>query len=206
MRMDGSDAQPGLEPTRETMLARHDPEHLLDTALTALHASGPECRAMLDELPAPIYTTDAEGAVTYWNRACVDFAGRVPELGRDRWCVTWQLYTTSGEPLRHEDCPMAQAIKEQRPVRDTIAIAERPDGTRVAFKPYPTPLFDQSGAFTGAVNMLIDVTDEQSGALHEQAERCRRLAQAIYDREINKVLGEMAANFDRTAEDLAPKG
>ncbi len=101
---------------------------------------------------------------------------------------------------------MAQAIKEQRPVRDTIAIAERPDGTRVAFKPYPTPLFDQSGAFTGAVNMLIDVTDEQSGALHEQAERCRRLAQAIYDREINKVLGEMAANFDRTAEDLAPKG
>ena len=79
------------------MLARHDPEHLLDTAMTALQPR-PTARAILDELPAPIYTTDAEGAVTYWNRACVDFAGRVPELGRDRWCVTWQLYTTSGEP------------------------------------------------------------------------------------------------------------
>jgi PAS domain S-box-containing protein len=187
------------------MLARHDPEHLLDTALIALQASGPECRAILDELPVPIYTTDGDGAVTYWNRACIDFAGREPELGHDRWCVTWQLYTMAGEPLRHEDCPMAEAIKERRPIRDVIAIAERPDGTRVAFKPYPTPLFDQSGAFTGAVNMLIDVTDEQSGALHEQAERCRRLAQATYDREINKVLGDMAEGFDRAAEDLARK-
>jgi PAS domain S-box-containing protein len=187
------------------MLARHDPEHLLDAALNALRAAGPECRAMLDELPAPIYTTDAKGAVSYWNRACINFAGREPRLGQDRWCVTWQLYTTTGEPLRHEDCPMAQAIKEQRPIRDTIAIAERPDGTRVAFRPYPTPLFDASGELTGAVNMLIDVTDEQSEALHEQAERCRRLADATYDRETSKVLGDMAEGFDKTADDLAAK-
>jgi PAS domain S-box-containing protein len=187
------------------MLARHDPEHLLDTALNALRAGGPECRAMLDELPAPVYTTDENGRVTYWNQACVDFAGREPELGQDRWCVTWQLYTTTGEPLRHEDCPMAQAIREARPVRDAIAIAERPDGTRVAFKPYPTPLFDADGKLTGAINMLIDVTDEQSDALHEQAERCRRLADATYDRQTSKVLGDMAEGFDRTADELVQK-
>ena len=187
------------------MLARHDPEHLLDTALSALQASGPECRAMLDELPVPIFTTDVNGGVTYWNRACVDFAGREPELGQDRWCVAWQLYTTTGEPLRHEDCPLAQAIKEQRPVRDSIAIAERPDGSRVAFKAYPTPLFDETGKLTGAVNMMIDVTDEQSEALHEQAERCRRLADATYDRQTSKVLGDMAEGFDKTAKDLATK-
>ena len=68
-------------------------------------------------------------------------------------------------------------------IRDSVAIAERPDGSRVAFRPYPTPLFDDDGALTGAVNMLIDVTDEQSEALHEQADRCRRLADAIYNRE-----------------------
>ena len=158
---------------------------------------------MLDELPVPIYTTDANGGVTYWNRACVDFAGREPELGQDRWCVTWQLYTTTGEPLRHEDCPVAQTIRQQRPIRDAISIAERPDGSRVAFRPYPTPLFDQSGAFIGAVNMLIDVTDEQSEALHEQADRCRRLANATYDRETSKVLGDMATGYDKTADDLS---
>lgn len=163
---------------------------------------------MLDEIPLPIYTTDADGKVTYWNRACIDFAGRKPELGQDRWCVTWQLYTTTGEPLRHEDCPMAQAIRQKKPVRDAIAIAERPDGRRVAFRPYPTPLFDESGELTGAVNMLVDVTEEQSHSLHEQADRCRRLADATYDRSTSKVLGDMASSFDKTADDLSerPKG
>ncbi|MFL6733872.1 MAG: PAS domain-containing protein [Sphingomicrobium sp.] len=186
------------------MLARPDPEKLLDSALSAL-ATGPECRHMLDELAVPIYTTDPTGAVTYWNRACVDFAGREPQLGKDRWCVTWQLYTTTGEPLRHEECPMAQAIEQKRPIRDVIAIAERPDRTRVAFRPYPTPLFDRDGNLTGAVNMLVDVTNEQTEALYEQAERCRRLADATYDRATSKVLGEMATGFEKTADDLNVK-
>lgn len=186
------------------MLARQDPEYYLDAALSAL-ATGPECHSLLDELPVPIYTTDASGAVTYWNRACVEFAGREPQPGKDRWCVTWQLYTTTGDPLPHENCPMAQAIQEKRPVRDAIAIAERPDGCRVAFRPYPTPFFDEDGSMAGAVNMLIDVTDEQSEALHQQADRCRRLAKATYDRATSKVLGAMADGFDKTAHALSPK-
>ena len=186
------------------MLARHDPERLLNTALDAV-ATDPQRPASLDELPVPIYTTDASGKITYCNQACVEFTGREPELGRDRWCVTWELFTTTGDRLAPEECPMAQAIKQRKPVRDAIAIAERPDGSRRAFRPYPTPLFDDAGELTGAVNMLIDVTDEQSGALKEQAERCRRLADATYDRATSKVLAEMATRLERTAKDLAGK-
>ena len=186
------------------MLAGQDPQTYLDTALDAL-SSGSQCHALLDELPVPIYTTDASGAVTYWNRACVAFAGREPQLGRDRWCVIWRIYTTSGDPLPHDQCPMAQAIHQRRAVRDAVAIAERPEGTRVAFRPYPTPLFDEDGSLTGAVNMLIDVTGEQSSALHDQAERCRRLAKATYDRWTSRVLGDMAVGFDRTADELSGK-
>jgi PAS domain S-box-containing protein len=185
------------------MLAQSESERLLDTALAALGDQA-DWRPVLDELPVPIYTADVEGAVTYWNRACVDLAGREPQLGRDRWCVTWKLYTTAGEFMPHDQCPMAQAIKEQRTVRESVAIAERPDGSRVAFMPYPTPLFDESGSMTGAVNMLIDVTDEQSEALVEQAERCRRLAGALYSRESTIVLENMAQGFERTAADLKP--
>ena len=184
------------------MHGRLTPESYLDSALAALAS---ECQAVLDELPVPIYTTDASGAVTYWNRACVDFAGREPQLGKDRWCVTWHLYTTTGEALAHDKCPMAKAIREERAIRDAIAIAERPDGSRVAFRPYPTPLFNNDGSLKGAVNMLIDVSDEQSHALHDQAERCRRLADATYDRQTSKVLGDMADGFDRTADDLCRK-
>ena len=185
-------------------MGRHNPDILLDTALGAL-STGDECHRILDELPVPIYTTDTQGAVTYWNRACVDFAGREPQLGQDRWCVTWRLYTTTGELLPHDRCPMAQAVREERPIRDLVAIAERPDGSRIAFRPYPTPLFDADGKLKGAVNMLIDVTDEQSHALHDQAQRCRRLADATYDRWTTRVLADMADGFDKTANTLASK-
>lgn len=186
------------------MLATHDPERILDTALTALSTDA-DWRPVLDELPAPIYVADPEGAVTYWNRACIELAGRIPQLGRDRWCVTWKIYTTAGDFMPHDQCPMAQAIREQRVIRDSVAIAERPDGSRIAFRPYPTPLFDASGALTGAVNMLIDVTDEQAEALHEQADRCRRLASALYSRESTAVLNTMADGFEKIADELSTK-
>jgi hypothetical protein len=49
------------------------------------------------------------------------------------------------------------------------------------------------------------VTDEQSGILHEQAERCRRLADATYDRETSKVLGDMASGYEKIADGLVHK-
>ena len=173
----------------------------LDIALGALDGDGE--RSALDALPVPVYTTDADGLVTYWNQACVDFAGREPELGSDRWCVTWHLYTPTGEHLPHESCPMATAIKERRPVRNAVAIAERPDGSRRAFTPYPTPLFDEGGALKGAVNLLIDITAEQASELERQASRCRRLAGATHDRATAEVLGAMADDYDRTVAGLS---
>lgn len=183
-------------------MSAKNPEVLLDEALDAL-STAEDWRPVLDALPAPIYTIDPAGAVTYWNQACVELAGRVPELGRDRWCVTWKLYTTTGERLPHDECPMAEAVKKQEPIRDKIAIALRPDGKRVAFRPYPTPLFDADGQFTGAVNMLIDISDEQVGCLTDQAERCRRLADATFNREVSEILGDMADGYERTAEELS---
>lgn len=183
------------------MTARPRPEAYLDTALAAL-STGPGWRASLDALTVPIYMTDRNGSVTYWNRACVDFAGREPKLGRDRWCVTWQIYTMAGERVPHSRCPMADAIRDRRPVRDVVAIALRPDGSRRAFKPYPTPLFDETGQMTGAINMLIDVSEEQSIGLQVQSDRCRRLAESSTDRWTAKVLGDMADGFERTASDL----
>jgi PAS domain S-box-containing protein len=183
------------------MLESTRPEELLSTALSAFEA-GNGYAAVLDRLPVPTYTTDAEGRVTYWNQACVDFAGREPQLGKDRWCVSWQLYTMNGERLPHDQCPMAEAIKRRNPIRNEIAIALRPDGSRVAFKPYPTPLFDSEGSLSGAINMMVDVSEEQSEALKEQAARCRRLARSTNDRRTSDILKSMAVGYEETAAAL----
>jgi PAS domain S-box-containing protein len=186
------------------MLTASQAETHLSAAIAALDASS-DWKSVLDQLPVPIYTVDAGGAVTYWNQACADFAGRRPKLGKDRWCVTWKIYTTTGDFMPHDQCPMADAIRSREAVRGKVAIALRPDGSRIAFRPYPTPLFNADGEFSGAINMLIDVSDEQVEALSDQAERCRRLAGATYNREMSGILGTMAEEFQRTAEDLAHK-
>ena len=98
-----------------------------------------------------------------FNQAAATFAGREPQLGTDTWCVTWKLYQPDGTPMPHDQCPMATALKERRPVRGLEGIAERPDGTRVRFIPYPTPLYDSSGAMVGAVNMIVDIYRSKTG-------------------------------------------
>lgn len=181
------------------MLATTNPELLLEQALQALEFDDDKRRAVLDALPVPVYLTDPDGQVTYWNRACVELAGREPSLGQDRWCVTWRIYTLADEFLPHDRCPMAVAIKERRSIRGEVAIAMRPDGSRKAFTPYPTPLFSADGELIGAINMLIDVSDEQSGVLRKQADRCRRLAEAINDRSTANILRTMAKGYERNA-------
>jgi PAS domain S-box-containing protein len=122
---------------------------------------------LLEALPAAVYTTDAGGRITYYNKAAAEMAGRKPQLGVDQWCVTWRLYDADGNPLPHEECPMAVALKENRSVRNVEALAERPDGTLVPFLPYPTPLRDSDGALVGAVNMLIDISERKQAEAHQ---------------------------------------
>jgi PAS domain S-box-containing protein len=132
-------------------------------------------REAIEALPAAVYMTDADGHLTFYNEAAVELWGCRPELGGSKFCGSWKLYWPDGTPLPHDECPMAMALRQRRPIRGIEAVAERPDGTRVPFIPYPTPLFDEFGRLTGAVNLLVDIT-ERKRAEGDLAERKAQLA------------------------------
>ncbi|MEO6709564.1 MAG: ATP-binding protein, partial [Planctomycetota bacterium] len=132
---------------------------------------------MLDALPAAVYTTDAQGCLTYFNATAVALSGREPVLGTDHWCVTWKLFRPDGTPLPKDECPMAIALQGHHPIRGAEVIAERPDGTRVWIEPFPSPIFDGAGNLVGGINMLVDITERKRAeeVLRRQHEQFRSL-------------------------------
>lgn len=80
---------------------------------------------------------------------------------------------------------MAIALREGRSVRGYEGIAERPDGTRVWFVPFPTVVTDSKGVVLGAINVLVDVTDRR------MAEDRLRAAIAVKDEFLGLVSHEL---------------
>jgi PAS domain-containing protein len=78
---------------------------------------GTQLEGLIQALPAAIYTTDAAGRITFYNEAAAELWGCRPELGQSEFCGSWKLYWPDGQPMPHDECPMALALKEQRVVR-----------------------------------------------------------------------------------------
>jgi len=154
-----------------------------------------QTRELLEALPTAIYTTDTEGRITFYNDAAVDLWGCRPELGTATFCGSWRLYHPDGRPMPHDQCPMAQALQRGEAIRGAEAIAERPDGTRVTFEPYPTPLHDGSGRQIGAVNMLVDITERKASE-----EQLRLLASEV-DHRAKNMLAVIQAVVNLTQAD-----
>ena len=149
-------------------------------------------------LPAAIYMTDSEGRLTFYNEAAAELWGCHPELGESKFCGSWKLYWPDGTPLPHDECPMAMTLHQKRPILGMEAVAERPDGTRVPFIPYPTPLFDANGKLTGAVNLLVDITDRRQAENEKQ--RLAAIVTSSEDAIVSEDLNGLVTTWNPGAE------
>jgi PAS domain S-box-containing protein len=152
---------------------------------------------LLEALPVAVYTTDAEGRITFYNAAAAELWGCRPELGSAKWCGSWRLYWPDGRPMRHDECPMAVCLREGRPIRGVEVLAERPDGTRVAFVPYPTPLRDETGRLTGAINLLVDIQARKSAEI--AAARLAAIVEGSDDAIVSKTLEGVITSWNAGA-------
>ena len=163
----------------------------------AVNVSGSDAMAnpyrdFLQAVGVAVYTTDSEGRLTFFNEAASTLWGYEPSLGETVWCGSYRLFWPDGQPMAHAECPMATALFERRPIRGQEAILERPDGRRVWFTPFPTPILDDGGELIGGVNVLIDVTERRlaEDALRATAEQLRS-SNAVKDEFLGLVSHEL---------------
>jgi PAS domain S-box-containing protein len=160
--------------------------------LTSGPAVAHNVAVIFEQLPAAIYTTDADGYLTYYNEAATQIWGYRPEIGRQRWCGTWKIVLADGTPVPHEECPMAVAVQTGKPIHGAEAEAVRPDGTRVPCAVYPTPLFDDDGKVIGGINLMIDLSERKAAE-----ERHATLAREMHHR-VNNTLATVQAIMGST--------
>jgi PAS domain S-box-containing protein len=132
-------------------------------------------RQLAELMPVAVYTCDASGKITYYNRHAEILWGRAPQLGHDgeRFCGSLRLWHPDGSLLPHAECPMALAIRQGQSFQNQEVVVEQPDGSRLHVVVNIAALRDASGEVIGAINAFSDMTPlkRAEAALREGARK-----------------------------------
>ncbi len=153
-----------------------------------------EFQRMLNKLPAGAYTCDEEGLITFYNEKAVELWGRAPKLNdaADRFCGSFKLFI-HGEPIKHDECWMALALKNNQGYNGQEVEIERPNGEKLTVMANANPVHDEDGKLIGAINVLVDISDRK--ALEEALRESEQKFHAIF-----KQASVGIAKFDLTGK------
>ncbi len=138
-------------------------------SLDALLSSEKRQRELLRALPVPCYVVDQQGRLVLYNQAAATLWGRTPELGAIYWQKVVELNTSTKVAVAPQQTPIAQTLRQKEPVRGVETLVVRSDGSQRWIVNHPDPIFDAQGNCTGAVNVVIDVTEERTA--HEKVQK-----------------------------------
>jgi len=137
----------------------------------ALKQSEQRYRQLIQEMPEAVYTCNTDGYVVLYNKAATRLWGAEPVIGKDKWGGAARLFTRDGVLIERDKSPLAIALKEGTTKMGEEVIIERHDGSRRNVLSHHTLLYDTNNRVTGAVNILVDITERRIADQKVEIER-----------------------------------
>jgi len=154
----------GIGHRAASLVAGENPRSRLRHALRTFES-------LVEASPLPIVAIDADAMVQIWNHAAEELFG-------------WQRGEVMGKPLPvvppdllEEARAIEEDVRAGRTVRNREVRWARRDGTRVDLALSVAPLRDPAGSFSGAISILMDISDRKHREY--EAERTARFREHL---------------------------
>lgn len=114
-------------------------------------------RHLGSRLAVPLFLTDADGTLVFYNEAAEQLLGRrfddSGEMSFDAWTSAFAVRDDAGQPLEIDQLPLVKALRERRPAHARFDITGM-DGAVRTLEVAAFPLQGQGGSRLGAVALF----------------------------------------------------
>jgi PAS domain-containing protein len=111
-------------------------------------------REFASKLATPMFVTDADGNLVFYNEPAEDILGRTfseaGEMSAEDWAAMFETEDLEGRPISLADMPAGVAFTKRRPAHGTIRIRGL-DGVQRTISVTGFPLFAHTAEFVGVV-------------------------------------------------------
>lgn len=120
-------------------------------------------RQIADCMAIPVFITDTEGNLLFYNEPAEDILGKryedTGEMAVGEWSTAFKNKSDLGEPMPPEELPLVKTLTNQLPYHKTFWIESlQGKSERISVTSYP--IIGRSGKFLGAVAIFWRPSEE----------------------------------------------
>ena len=147
----------------------------------ALRESEERLRSLFETMDEGVILIAPDGQIVQANLAAERILGlkRSEIEGRSYVSPEWEILRPDGTSMPPEEMAGPRAMREKRPVTDTVMGTKRPDGSISWINVSAAPLIDEAGKLGGVVGTFADITERKRAeeALTELLEKIEQAKQ-----------------------------
>ena len=160
---------------KEAEVALERNVEILKRSKKELESAKSRLEAIVQSIPAGVFTCDTQGRTKMFNQALVEiWGGKAPlpqSFSEFREFKAW--WADSGEAVAPSDWPISVAMREGRSIEGRTFDIERFDGTRGTIISSALPLCDSNGNVVEGMAFAQDITEQRLAELVQRDQKDR---------------------------------